>query len=155
LKFTAVLFMVAVLAALVLMFMLIPAVAGMVRGTGGLSRLALAVAVSGAAIATAIGVARQLVAYSSMEFALLICLLVGINIAAAPLLRYLTAEGIEARREIAGFREYLLKVEQDRLDRMVGRDSVPPPSAVMLGYAIALEVKEAWGDDLANACYIG
>ena len=47
---------------------------------------------------------------------------------------------------------FLLAVEQDQLDRMN-----PPKQEIQyaanLAYAIALEVKEAWGDHLTNELY--
>jgi hypothetical protein len=147
--------MTALLAALTIVFMLVPATVSLARGTVRISRLLLGLGISGAAVTSVVEIAKQLDANAPPSLALLVCLLVGINIAAAPFLRYSTPKGVEARRHIEGFREYLLKVEQDPLDRMVKRDFMPPPTAALLSYAIALEVKEAWGDDLTNACYIG
>ena len=64
-----------------------------------------------------------------------------INIAAFPALRRLTPLGREVRDQIEGFRQFLEKVEQDRLRRV---DAADPHAAAseFLPYAIALEVRE-------------
>jgi hypothetical protein len=154
-KFAAILFMTAMLAAVTVAYMLVPALVSLFRGTARASRLLLGLAISAGVVAGVIGVIKQFDQYAPRPFALMVCLMVAMNIAAAPLLRYITRKGIETGRYLEGFREYLMKVEQGPLHRMVKRDSMPPPSAALLSYAIALEVKEAWGDDLANSCYSG
>lgn len=66
------------------------------------------------------------------------------------LMRAPTAEGRRLQEHLAGFREFLVRVDQDRLDRtsMTG-----DRAAIMdryMPYAIALGIKEAWGDALAS-----
>jgi predicted membrane protein DUF2207 len=67
------------------------------------------------------------------------------------IMRAPTALGRDTRRQLAGFREFLLRVEQDRLDRM----NTPAERAELMNrflpYAIALGVRESWGDTMAAA----
>ena len=62
-----------------------------------------------------------------------------------------TAEGARILRQLAGVREFLVRAEQDRLERV----NTPGERAEIvdrfLPYAIALNVKESWGDALAAA----
>ena len=73
-----------------------------------------------------------------------------LNGVAQPLLRRDTDEGKKLKQEVEDFRAFLLAVEQDRLDRM-NRPDKQIDYATNLAYAVALEVKEAWGDYLSNA----
>jgi len=53
-------------------------------------------------------------------------------------------------QQLAGFREFLQRVDQDRLERL----NTPERAEAMdkfLPYAIALGVKEGWGDTMAAA----
>jgi hypothetical protein len=78
-----------------------------------------------------------------------ILILALINLIAQPLLRRDTEEGKKLKYQIEGFREFLCAVEQDQLQRM----NLPKKQIEFVGhlaYAIALEVKEGWGDDLSN-----
>lgn len=75
-----------------------------------------------------------------------------LNLIAQPLLRRDTEEGKRLKRHIEGFRAFLIAVEQDQLDRM-NRPKNEIEYAGHLPYAIALEVKEAWGDHLANELF--
>lgn len=143
------------LAGFTLWFTFIRAAADLARGIGSVGRVLMGAALSALPVAGLVGLFPQLARITSTQFAVCICALAAINIFAIPLLRSATPKGIEARQQIEGFREYLIKVEQDRLNRMIKPNTHPAPSATWLGYAIALEVKEAWGDDLANACYPG
>jgi hypothetical protein len=52
--------------------------------------------------------------------------------------------------QIAGFRQFLEKVDQDKLDRLNPGGNAPQDLDRFLPYAIALEVKEAWGDHLSQ-----
>jgi hypothetical protein len=115
----------------------------------------MAVAITAFPLAVCVGLFFKLGRDVPGEFGAMLAVLVAMNIAAVPLLRSVTPKGIEAQRQIAGFREYLEAVEQDPLDRLVKPNTPPPSSASLLSYAIALEVKEGWGDDMVNACYLG
>ena len=67
------------------------------------------------------------------------------------LMRAPTAEGRRILQQLAGFKEFLVRVEQDRLERL----NSPSEKAVLmdrfLPYAIALNVREGWGDSMAAA----
>ena len=95
--------------------------------------------------------------------ALSLLALVAINIAAFPALRRVTPLGRQVRDQIEGFRTFLDKVEQDRLRRVdpgdqmavaPGASGAHATSTEFLPYAIALEVREPWGDHLAEACVV-
>lgn len=84
-------------------------------------------------------------------FVLALLLSVLVNNVFFVIMRAPTPLGLETLRQLAGFREFLVRVEQDRLDRL---NSPAGRAAVMdrfLPYAIALEVREGWGDSLAAA----
>ena len=155
LKFTGSFFLVCFMAGVVIGALLLTAISDLARGLGDLGRLLGAIAISAFAVAAAVGLWLKLVPLAPISLPIMVVVLVTMNLAVVPLLRTVTPAGIEATRQIEGFREYLLKVEQDRLDRMVKSNTAPPPDAAFLSYAIALELKEAWGDELANACYVG
>ena len=67
------------------------------------------------------------------------------------IMRAPTALGRTTLVQLAGFREFLLRVEQDRLERM----NTPAERAELMNrflpYAIALGVREGWGDTMAAA----
>jgi len=155
LKFGATLFVATFMTGVIAAALLVPAIVDLARGMGNVGRLLLALAFTSFMVATVVGITIQLMRAAPIELAVMIFVLVMMNMVAVPLLRGVTPKGIEAQREIEGFREYLLKVEQDQLDRTVRANSAPPACAAMLSYAIALEVKEAWGDELVNACFGG
>jgi ABC-type sugar transport system permease subunit len=154
-KFAMAFFLTTFMTGVVTSALLVPAFVDLARGTGSFTRLLFASVITAFPVAAAVGVAIQLLSVAPAELAIMIFVLVAINMIAVPLLRSVTDKGIEARRQIEGFREYLLKVEQDHLDRTAKLDTPPLSSDAMLSYAIALEVKEAWGDDLVNACFGG
>jgi hypothetical protein len=91
----------------------------------------------------------------SLSYAVMLVAFLLINLGWAPFLKRKTQEGRSVSDQIAGFRQFLQKVEQDRLNRLGESlaDSVDEPGKLdaLLPYAIALEVKEAWGDQLAQA----
>lgn len=91
---------------------------------------------------------RSLAAAHLFVLAVLAC--VALNAIFFILMRAPTAEGCRVLQQLAGFREFLVRVEQDRLQRM----NSPSKAVVMdrfLPYAIALNVREGWGDALAAA----
>jgi hypothetical protein len=131
---------------------LFPAWARMMRGLGGAREVligSLAVAAFGAG---GVAVLWQLRSGLSLAYVVALAALVGINIAAFPALYRLTRRGRQVRDEIEGFRQFLEKVEQDRLRRLGIADPHAAESAEFLPYAIALEVREPWGDHLAESC---
>jgi len=66
------------------------------------------------------------------------------------LMRAPTALGRTTLQQLAGFREFLLRVDQDRLERLNTPERVEAMDK-FLPYAIALGVKEGWGDTMAAA----
>lgn len=63
-------------------------------------------------------------------------------------LRNYTAEGRRVRNEIEGFRRFLAGTEQDQLQRMDPAGKPPRMDLEFVPYAIALDLREAWGDEL-------
>jgi hypothetical protein len=96
---------------------------------------------------------RQLAHEVSPALALMIVALLAVNLGWAPFLKRTTREGRRILDEIVGFRLFLEKVEQDRLDKLNPADAILQTREKYLAYAIALEVKEAWGDHLAQTFF--
>lgn len=63
-------------------------------------------------------------------------------------LRNYTAEGRRVRDEIEGFRHFLAGTEQDRLQRLDPASKAARMDLEFIPYAIALDLREAWGDEL-------
>ena len=139
---------------LIVVMTLLPAVSRAMRGLGGAKEVAIASAVVAGFGGGGAAVLWQLKSGASLAFALTLLALVTINIAAFPALRRMTPLGRQAREQIEGFRQFLEKVEQDRMRRMSAADELAGSSMEFLPYAIALEVREAWGDHLAEACVV-
>ena len=110
------------------------------RGLGGAKEVLIGSLAVGAFGVGGGFVLWQLRSALSLAYALALAALVCINIAAFPALYRLTERGRQARDEIEGFRQFL--------------DSADPHAAEseFLPYAIALEVREPWGDHLAESC---
>lgn len=79
-----------------------------------------------------------------------VAVMIGLNAAFTGLLRTPTAAGIELKRQIAGYIMFLKAAEQDELNRL-GKNLSSPPQLETLPYAIALGLKEAWGDAMAGS----
>jgi hypothetical protein len=88
---------------------------------------------------------------SSSAYAQMVVAIIVVNVGCAPLLKNYTALGQQALDEIEGFRQFLTKVEQDPLARLNAPNVTPQLLNEYLPFAIALEVKEAWGDHLCDA----
>jgi hypothetical protein len=73
-----------------------------------------------------------------------------INLGWGPQLKRKSPLGRQVSDQIAGFRQFLEKVDQDRLNRLNPEANAPQDLDRFLPYAIALEVKEAWGDHLSQ-----
>lgn len=93
---------------------------------------------------------KQLAADASLAFALTIVAFLVLNLAWGPALKRKSALGRQVCDQIAGFRQFLQTVEQDRLNRLNPAQEILDDADRFLPYAIALEVKEAWGDHLAQ-----
>lgn len=88
---------------------------------------------------------------ASLAFALMLPGMMLVNLGWAPFLKRKSALGRNVLDQIAGFRKYLQEVEQDRMDRLNhAQEASSADLDRLLPYAIALEVKEDWGDSLAQ-----
>lgn len=143
---------------LIVVMTLLPAIVRAMRGLGGAREVAIGSAVVAAFGGGGVAVLWQLKSGASLAYALSLLALVFINIAAFPALRRLTPLGRQAGEAIEGFRMFLDKVEQDRMRRVSPSEEIADPhgaaSFEFLPYAIALEVREPWGDHLAEACVV-
>ena len=119
-------------------------------GTGWIKMLpgAAALSIFGGAIAFLL---KNLASGVSLSFALMLVAFLLINLGWGPQLKRKSPLGRQASDEIAGFRQFLQKVDQDKLDRLNPASNTPQDLDRFLPYAIALEVKEAWGDHLSQA----
>jgi hypothetical protein len=84
-----------------------------------------------------------------------LCLLVTsvLNCTFPFLLQAPTRLGRERMDEVEGFRDFLASVELDSIDRMNNPHWTPTLKIDYLAYAIALDLKQAWGDHLVNAMF--
>jgi hypothetical protein len=87
----------------------------------------------------------------SHGFVLALLLSVLLNSIFFVIMRAPTPLGLTILRQLAGFREFLLRVEQDRLDRVNTPEQRAELMDRFLPYAIALNVREGWGDKMASA----
>jgi hypothetical protein len=71
-----------------------------------------------------------------------------VNTFAPPFLMGYTAQGNRVMRQLLGFRRFLESTEQDRLNRLNPAREDAKSDLSLLAYAIALDVREAWGDRL-------
>jgi len=90
---------------------------------------------------------------SNPAFAYTLVAVVVINIGFAISLKRLTPAGRQRLDEVLGFRQFLSTVELDRLNRMNNPHMTPVLMNDYLAYAIALDLKEAWGDHLSSALF--
>ena len=89
----------------------------------------------------------------SPSFALMVASLALVNLIWVPFLKRTTPKGCSTLDALEGFRQFLQSVEQDRLHRLNAAADAPEAEIRYLPYAIALEVREAWGDHLADAFF--
>jgi FtsH-binding integral membrane protein len=87
----------------------------------------------------------------SHGFVLALLLSVILNSTFFVIMRAPTQRGIVMLQQLAGFREFLLRVEQDPLDRVNTPEQRAEFMNRFLPYAIALNVREGWGDKMASA----
>lgn len=84
-------------------------------------------------------------------FVLAVLLSVLLNNIFFVIMRAPTPRGLIILQQLAGFREFLMRVEQDPLDRVNTPDQRAELMNRFLPYAIALNVREGWGDKMASA----
>jgi Predicted membrane protein (DUF2207) len=90
---------------------------------------------------------------SSVEFVWMIAAVLLIHFIFGPLMKTATPKGRDMLDRIEGYRQFLLSVERDRLDRLNPPQSPPTLLGQELAYAIALDLKQAWGDHLSEAFF--
>ncbi len=135
----------------------LPACKAAAKSSTGLLKLLPGVAALAVFASAIVYMLHNLAVGVSPAFAWVVAALIFVNLASGPQLKRTTPLGRQVLDEIAGFRQFLQKVEQDRLNRINPSDeslerSRKDPNR-FLSYAIALEVKEAWGDHLAQAFF--
>jgi hypothetical protein len=118
--------------------------------SGGWIKLLPGTAAIGAFVWVIVYMLQKLAEGVSLAFALMLAGLLLVNLAWGPRLKRRTIAGQQILDHIAGFRLFLEKVEQDRLDKLNSAGEAPELLDEHLSYAIALEVREAWGDHLAQ-----
>jgi hypothetical protein len=128
----------------------LPACKTAFRSGGGWLKLLPGAAAVGAFVCVIVYMLRQLAEGVSLAFALMLAGLMLVNLAWGPRLKRRTVQGRQVLDQIAGFRLFLEKVEKDRLDKLNAPDDAPEVLDEHLSYAVALEVREAWGDHLAQ-----
>lgn len=87
----------------------------------------------------------------SHGFVLALLLSVIVNSIFFVIMRAPTPRGLLILQQLAGFREFLMRVEQDPLDRVNAPEQRAELMNRFLPYAIALNVREGWGDKMASA----
>jgi hypothetical protein len=87
----------------------------------------------------------------SHGFVLALLLSVMLNSIFFVIMRAPTPRGLAMLQQLAGFREFLMRVEQDPLDRVNTPEQRAELMNRFLPYAIALNVREGWGDKMASA----
>ena len=132
---------------------LLPAWKAVLRGTAGWIKLLPGTAAAGVFVFFFGLLLVTLSQGVSPAFALMVASLALVNLIWAPFLKRMTKEGRATLDALEGFRQFLVSVEQDRLHRLNESASKPTAEVEYLAYAIALEVREAWGDHLAEAFF--
>jgi hypothetical protein len=84
-------------------------------------------------------------------FVLALLMAVLFNSIAFVIMRAPTVTGQSVITQLAGFREFLRRVEQDQLQRLNTPEQKAELMNRFLPYAIALNVREGWGDQIAAA----
>jgi hypothetical protein len=128
----------------------LPAWERLLRGMGGIRQVLVSTLITGA-FCTVMGIVllREAQATSAMLAVALVLMLL-LPLVWGPALRRMNPLGVQMLGELEGFRTFLQEVEQDRLQRLNAPDEVLKKANQFLPYAIALEVREAWGDHLAD-----
>jgi hypothetical protein len=91
--------------------------------------------------------ARKIAIPGATEQIAAFAVMIMINSAFIPVLRTPTKAGVLLKQKIAGYRQFLESVEADQIDRLADH-GFNPLSNDHLAYAIALGVRQSWGDAL-------
>ncbi len=132
---------------------LLPAWKPVLRGTAGWIKLLPGTAAAGVFVSCFGLLLVKLSQGVSPAFALMVAALALVNLIWAPFLKRMTQEGRAMLDALEGFRQFLVSVEEDRLHRLNASSAEPAAELEYMPYAIALEVREAWGDHLADAFF--
>lgn len=62
-----------------------------------------------------------------------------------------TSEGVSLQHQLAGYREFLNRVEVDRMQHVIAGSWTPSQTTVNLAYSIAFDLHGAWEDFLAQS----
>jgi hypothetical protein len=127
-----------------------PACKAALHSGGGWVKLLPGTAAIGAFVWVIVYMLQKLAEDVSLAFALMLAGLMLVNLVWGPRLKRRTTLGRQVLDHIAGFRLFLEKVEQDRLDKLNSAGDAPELLDEHLSYAIAMEIREAWGDHLAQ-----
>jgi hypothetical protein len=92
---------------------------------------------------------REIARHASWPAVLSYAAMMVLNSIFIPLLRTPTAAGRELQKRAMGYKQFLETAEQQRLNTL-GKTYDAAPHVDSLPYAIALGVREAWGDALAD-----
>jgi hypothetical protein len=130
---------------------LLPAFKAAARGMGSWTKLMPATAATAVFLVFFGLLLVRLAQGMSSAYALMIAALALVNLIWAPYLKRTTSKGRSTLDALEGFRQFLQSVEQDRLHRLNAHAEASDAEIQYLPYAIALEVREAWGDHLADA----
>jgi hypothetical protein len=98
----------------------------------------------------AVSVARA----TSASFACSLIALVVVHISGGVWIQKITPLARQRMDQVEGFKQYLASVELDPLRRMNDPRLTPALLSEHLAYAIALDLKEGWGDQLADALFM-
>jgi len=99
-------------------------------------------------------VASRIARLSNDGFALELIALVVIHIWSGTIIQTVTQMARQRMDQVEGFKQFLASVELDPLNRMNDPRLTPALMNEHLAYAIALDLKEAWGDHLSNALFM-
>jgi len=88
---------------------------------------------------------------SAHGFVLGLLISVALNSIFFVIMRAPTSRGLIVLQQLAGFREFLVRVEQDQMDRVNTPEQRAELMNRFLPYAIAMNVREGWGDKMASA----
>jgi hypothetical protein len=128
----------------------IPALQNALRSGVGLLRFVPGIAVFAVFVTAIIFMMLKLASQSAPALPTMLAAFLAVNLVWPPLLKRRSPLGRQVADEIAGFHQFLEKVERDPLAYLDPHGPSPRDLNRFLPYAIALEVKEAWGDHLAE-----
>ena len=131
----------------------IPALRDMFRGRLGAGNLPLTMAPLLIFGIVLVSIARNIARATDPAFAGSLVAIVVLNVVFPLLLQTPTTLGRERMDQVEGFRQFLATVELDSIDRLNNPHWTPTLKIDFLAYAIALDLKEAWGDHLVSAMF--